>query len=135
MSLLICLTTTLELHRLRICAGYTTRDPGYFGPYEPHRWNSTYVILKEVIGHRDVLTMWINKELNEPFLGDDDSKTAGIILEFLSIFHLVTSVFSTIYLPNSHIPLHNIFETSKHFAWYRNHNLLGRIVLKIEGKF
>ena len=92
-------------------------------------------MLKEVIGHRDVLTMWINKELNEPFLRDGDWRTAAMMLEFLNAFYLATSAFSTVYSPNSHIALHNIFEISDYFAWYRNHEFLGTIVLKIEAKF
>ena len=52
-----------------LCRAYNKR-PGIFGPDEQHRWNSTYVMLKEVIEHRDVITMWINKELNKTFLED-----------------------------------------------------------------
>ena len=91
-------------------------------------------MLKEVIGYRDVLTMWINKELNETFFEDGDWKTAAMILEFLHIFYLTTSAFSIVYSPSSHIALHYIFENSKHFTRYRNHEFLGTVVSKIEAK-
>ena len=111
------------------------KRPRVFGPDEQHRWNSTYVMLKEVIGHRDVVTMWINKELNETFLTDRDWETANMILEFLQVFYLATTAFSTVYSPSSHIALHNIFEISERFARYRNHESLGTVLLKMEAKF
>ena len=92
-------------------------------------------MLKEVIRHRDVPIMWINKELNELFLADGDWKTIVMILEFLTVFYLANFAFSTIYSPNSHIALHNIFEISKYFTRYRNHEFLDSVVLKTEAKF
>ena len=92
-------------------------------------------MLKEVIRHRDVPIMWINKELNELFLADGDWKTIVMILEFLTVFYLATSAFSTVYSPSGHIALHNIFEISERFARYHNHEFLGTVVLKIEAKF
>ena len=92
-------------------------------------------MLKEVIRHRDVLTMWINKKLNKTFLEDGDWETVAMILEFLHIFYLATSVFSTVYSPSSHIALHNIFEIFERFARYGNHESLGTVVLKMEAKF
>ena len=54
-----------------LCKAYNKRLQ-IFSPDKPHRWNLTDVMLKEVIERRDVLTIWINKELNEPFLADGD---------------------------------------------------------------
>ena len=79
--------------------------------------------------------MWINKEFNETFLEDGDWETTAVILEFLYVFYLATSAFSTVYSPSSHIALHNIFEISERFARYRNHESLGTVVLKMEAKF
>ena len=45
-------------------------------------------------------------------------ETAAMILEFLNIFYLTTSVFSIVYSPSSHIALYNIFEISERFARY-----------------
>ena len=56
--------------------------------------------------------MWINKELGEIFLNDNDWETVRIMLEFLEVYYLATLVFSNIYTPSSHIALHNIFEIS-----------------------
>ena len=89
----------------------------------------------EVIGYRDVLTMWINKELNEPFLRDGDWESVVMMLEFLTVFYLATSVFFTVYLPSSHITLHNIFKIFEYFSRYRNYEFLGTVILKIEAKF
>ena len=75
-------------------------------------------MLKEVIRHKDMLTMWINKELNEIFFEDGDWETAAMIFQFLHVFYLATSIFFTVYSPNSYIALHNIFEIFARFAGY-----------------
>ena len=82
-----------------------------------------------------MITMYINKELNDTLLEDGDWETAAMILEFLHIFYLATSAFSTIYSPSCHIALYNIFEISERFARYQNHEFLGTVVLKMEAKF
>ena len=47
------------------------------------------MMLKEVFGFRDMLTMWINKEMGETFLEDSDWDIATIMLEFLNVFFLI----------------------------------------------
>ena len=45
-----------------LCRAYEVRLYK-FGPDEQHRWNSTYIMLKEVMPYRLVITTWITKEL------------------------------------------------------------------------
>ena len=58
-----------------------------------------------------------------------------MILEFLTVFYLTTTVFSNVYIPSSHIALPNIYEITKCFVKYRTHSLLQPVVIAIEVKY
>ena len=57
------------------------------------------------------------------------------MLELLQVFYLATTVFSNIYITSSHTTLHNIYEITKYFSKYRDHNQLETIIVPIEVKF
>ena len=44
------------------------KRPRIFRPDEPHKWNSTYAILQEVIRYKEVLSTWIMKEMRGTYL-------------------------------------------------------------------
>ena len=56
--------------------------PRKFDPYEEYRWNSTYIMLKEVIPYRLVMTTWITKELGAQYIEDSDWDIAVMMLDF-----------------------------------------------------
>ena len=87
--------------------------PRKFRPDEQHRWNSTYIMLKEVMPYRLVMTTWITKELGAKYIDDSDWDIAFMMLEFLEVFYLATTAFSNIYILSSHTALHNIYEITK----------------------
>ena len=58
-----------------------------------------------------------------------------MMLEFLKVFYLATTVFFNIYIPSSHTTLYNNYEISKCFSKHRNHSQLQSIVVAIEIKF
>ena len=43
-----------------------------FGPDEPFMWNSTYMMLQEVIGNKEVLSTWLIKEMSGIFPEEQD---------------------------------------------------------------
>ena len=117
-----------------LCRAYEMR-PRKFGPDEQHRWNSTYIMLKEVMPYRLVMTTWITKELEAQYIDDNDWDTASMMLEFLEVFYLATTAFSNIYIPSGHTALHNIYEITKCFAKYRGNPQMKTIVAAMEVKF
>ena len=117
-----------------MCRGYEKR-PRIFSADEPHRWNSTYAMLEEVIPYKEVVKTWIARELKEPFFDDNDWANAEMILEFLKVFYLTTTTFSNVYIPSSHTALHNIYEITKCFANYRTHSQLQPVVVAMKVKF
>ena len=79
-------------------------------------------MLDEVIPYKEVLKTWIAQEMGELFFEDNDWENAEIILEFLKVFYLATTVFSNVYIPGSHTTLHNIYKITKYFTKYRSHS-------------
>ena len=117
-----------------MCRGYEKR-PRIFSADEPHRWNSAYAMLEEVVPYKEVVKTWIARELKEPFFDDNDWANAEMILEFLKVFYLATTAFSNVYIPSSHTALHNIYEITKYFAKYRTHSQLQPVVVAMEVKY
>ena len=92
-------------------------------------------MLDEVIPYKEVLKTWITRKLGEPFFEDNDWENTEMILEFLKVFYLATTTFSNVYIPNSHIALHNIYKITKCFAKYRTHSQLQPFVVVMKVKY
>ena len=102
-----------------------------FGSNESYKWNYTYVMLEEVISYKEVLTIWMTKEIRGLYFEERDWETTEMMLQFLKLFYLTITIFSNIYIPSSHTALHNIYEITKCFIKYRSHNDLKAIIVAL----
>ncbi|KAL2941488.1 putative AC transposase [Bienertia sinuspersici] len=71
----------------------------------PTRWNSTYKLLHDAIGYRDVLTNMYNESraTNGQFITNDHWSLAKIVHDVLEAFDNATHIFSYVYEPNIHM--------------------------------
>ena len=69
------------------------------------------------------------------FLEEKDWEAVEMMLEFLQVFYLATTVFFNIYILSNYTALHNIYEITKYFAKYKDHNPLLPTIVPIDIKF
>ena len=109
--------------------------PRKFGTDMPIRWNSTYLMLKDAIGYKNVISMFYNTRKNSILLSDVDWFIAEKMVDFLETFYDATVVLSGVYYPTSPLVFTQLMLISSLFAEYRNDDLFQLIVARMEKKF
>ena len=103
------------------------------------RWNSTYLMLKHLIPHRETFFVWITTNYplkdGESLLTNKHWDIAEKILSFLEQFHDSTVVLSGVYYPTSPLVLHPVFEIASHLNEYQFDNDLRFVVNPMKDKF
>ena len=119
-----------------IAAGYR---PRMFGLDMDVRWNSTYLMLKHLIPHREPFTVFISTQ--HPFVNDHPLLTdlhwacAESVLCFLEQFYDSTVVLSGVYYPTSPLIMHHILEIAGHLNTYGNVQNIANVVGPMKTKF
>ncbi|KAJ6848238.1 putative zinc finger BED domain-containing protein RICESLEEPER 2-like [Iris pallida] len=102
----------------------------------PHRWNSTYLMLKFALPFKDAITYFCNMDHNFEYpVTEDDWIVATSICEFLEIFYKATCTLSGVYYPTSCLALRELFNMSCLFSKYRNVPNFDYVVKRMEAKF
>ena len=109
--------------------------PRKFGTDMPVRWNSTYLMLKNAIEYKNVISMFYNTKHNMILLSDVDWFIAERMIYFLETFYDATVLLSGVYYPTSPLVFTQLMLISSLFSEYRNDNLFKLIVEKMEKKF
>ena len=113
--------------------------PRKFGLDMDVRWNSTYLMLKHLIPHRETFFVWITTNYplkdGESLLTNKHWDIAEKILSFLEQFHDSTVVLSGVYYPTSPLVLHPVFEIASHLNEYQFDNDLRFVVNPMKDKF
>ena len=100
-----------------------------------HRWNSTYLMLQAAIPYQHLITAYVNSKHGEHLIFDTDWKIGEYFFKFLEVFYNATELLSGVYYPTAHLALHQLFNISETFAYYRDTDLFGSIVHEMEHKF
>ena len=113
--------------------------PRKFGLDMDVRWNSTYLMLKHLIPHRETFFVWITTNYplkdGESLLTNKHWDIAEKILAFLEQFHDSTVVLSGVYYPTSPLILHHVLEIASHLSQYQFDNDLRFVVNPMKDKF
>ena len=96
----------------------------------PVRWNSTYLMLKNAIEYKNVISMFYNTKHNNILLSDVDWFIAERMIYFLENFYDATVLLSGVYYPTSPLVFTQLMLISSLFCEYRNDNLFKLIVEK-----
>ncbi|WVZ61919.1 hypothetical protein U9M48_011726 [Paspalum notatum var. saurae] len=117
------------------CVAMNVR-PRKFGLDMEVRWNSTYLMLKHLLPHKETFEVFIQTHHpNRDLLTRAHWYVAERILEFLERFYDSTVVMSGVYYPTSSLMLHHIIHMYRHMSMYENDNLLRPVVVEIKDKF
>ena len=100
-----------------------------------HRWNSTYLMLKAALPYQQVITTYVNIKHGECVIFDSDWKIGEYFFKFLEVFYNATELLSGVYYPTAHLALHQLFNISEVFSFYRNIDLFAPIVYQMQNKF
>ncbi|CAN6374124.1 unnamed protein product, partial [Urochloa humidicola] len=114
--------------------------PRKFGLDMDVRWNSTYLMLKHVVGHKKSFSVFIQTQYPRapdapPLLTDAHWYVAEHILTFLELFYDSTVALSGVYYPTSPLILHHLLEIAGHLNSYENDKLLRSVVVPMKSKF
>ncbi|WVZ90206.1 hypothetical protein U9M48_036529 [Paspalum notatum var. saurae] len=117
------------------CVAMNVR-PRKFGLDMEVRWNSTYLMLKHLLPHKETFEVFIQTHHpNRDLLTRAHWYVAERILEFLERFYDSTVVMSGVYYPTSSLMLHHIIHMHRHMSMYENDNLLRPAVVEMKDKF
>ncbi|KAG8091271.1 hypothetical protein GUJ93_ZPchr0011g27438 [Zizania palustris] len=122
------------------------KKPRTFGVDIKTRWNSTYLMLREVKGYESLISVFINS-MNVKIQDNDDSIDEILILtdvdwevatrtrKFLKPFYNATVLLSGVYYPTSCEVLECLWNFTIQFSENRSNTLLKPIVKAMELKF
>ncbi|KAJ1288909.1 hypothetical protein BS78_02G124400 [Paspalum vaginatum] len=117
------------------CVAMNVR-PRKFGLDMDVRWNSTYLMLKHLLPHKETFEVFIQTHHpNRDLLTRGHWYVAERILEFLERFYDSTAVMSGVYYPTSPLMLHHIIHMHRHMNMYENYDLLRPAVVEMKDKF
>jgi hypothetical protein len=85
----------------------------------PHRWNSTYIMLKSCRKHCDAITAYVNSRHPTIGISTADWKTAFEYMKFLKVFYAATCASSGVLYPTTCLVLRHLFNISLVFHNYR----------------
>ena len=100
-----------------------------------HRWNSTYLMLKAALPYSQLITTYVNSKNDQILIFDSDWQIAEYFFKFLEVFYNATELLSGVYYPTAHLALHQLFNISETFSYYRDTELFKNIVNLMENKF
>jgi hypothetical protein len=113
--------------------------PRKFALDMPVRWNSTFLMLKNIIPYKSTFGVFIHTHYHQhggqTLLTEAHWYVAERILEFLEFFYDSTVSLSGVYYPTSCLVVHNIVEIATHLNNYENDNLLRDCVVPMKSKF
>ncbi|WVZ54333.1 hypothetical protein U9M48_005145 [Paspalum notatum var. saurae] len=108
--------------------------PRKFGLDMSVKWNSTYLMLKHLLLHRESFDMFIQTHYPKgkgqnppPLLTPDHWYVAQVVLSFLELSYDSTCVLSGVYYPTSPIVMHHVVQIANHFH-QSNFSLTGNIL-------
>ena len=86
----------------------------------PHRWNSTYLMLKSCQTYENVISYFVNNKIGEIKISSNDWEIGLQFVHFLKVFYEATNMCSVVYTPTSCIALRYICNISDLFKKYRD---------------
>ena len=102
----------------------------------PHRWNSTYLMLKSCQTYEYVISDFVNTKIGEIKISSNDWEIGLQFVHFIKVFYEATNMCSAVYTPTSCIALRYICNISDLFKKYRdNLFFFSEICEKMETKF
>jgi len=128
-------SSTSRYQQFREFCTYNDIRPKKFTLDAPHRWNSTYEMLKMTIPYKLAITTFYNEKQNNAMLSEIDWLNVEFLVDFLKPFFLFTKKLSGHYYPTSNLFLIEICKVTKVFAKYRFQNSLGDVFTTMESKF
>ena len=104
------------------------------------RWNSTYLMLKHLMPHKQSFSVFIQthypRASGEPMLLTETHwYIAEHILTFLELFYDSTCALSAVYDPTSSLILHHIIEIAAHLNKNENDAMLRSVIVPMKDKF
>ena len=85
-----------------------------------HTWNSTYLMFKAALPYSLLITTYVNSKNYQILIFDPDWQIAEYFLKFLEVFYNAAELLSGVYYPTAHLALHQLFNISKIFSYYRD---------------
>lgn len=95
------------------------KKPRIFSPDAKVRWNSTYIMLKEVLPYKEVLTSFVNAHMQREFLSEGNWSLADKFFKILETFYVATTELSGVYNHTSCLVLLHLYEIALLFQSYR----------------
>jgi hypothetical protein len=121
------------------CVAMNVR-PRKFGIAMAVRWNSTYLMLKNLVLYKETFgvfmeTNYPRKQGETQFLTNSHWYVAEKLLEFLELFYDATVTLSGVYYPTSPLVMHNILDIVQYLTQYENDSFLRNVVSPMKSKF
>ena len=104
------------------------------------RWNSTYLMLRHLLPHKETFHTFIESNYPRakggPFLLTHDHWAMAIkILEFLELFYDSTVALSGVYYPTAPLMVHHIVKIAIHLHKYQNDEHIRTVVQPMIDKY
>jgi hypothetical protein len=99
----------------------------------PTRWNSTYVMLRSALEHKDALTIYYD-EKNHTLIFEEDWMCATFLVQLLQQFYTTTLIFSASYTLTSNAVMEQLCVLSEIFVNWCENESVGPIVNNMESK-
>ncbi|KAI3939815.1 hypothetical protein MKW92_046260 [Papaver armeniacum] len=100
-----------------------------------HRWNSTYMMLKDVLPYRNAIQRFLADMACRYTVSNSDWEHAELLCNFLKPFYEATNYFSGVDYATSNSVLRFLFGIGKVFSAHRNIPSLKVIIATMEEKF
>jgi hypothetical protein len=99
------------------------------------RWNSTYLMLKQLLPYKGVFTVFINSNIGYQLINGQHWYLCEKVYKFLELFYDSTCVLSGVYYPTSPLVLHHMLEIAQHLTDYEKDSHLSDVVRPMKKKF
>ncbi|XP_072148491.1 zinc finger BED domain-containing protein RICESLEEPER 2-like [Setaria viridis] len=103
------------------------------------RWNSTYLMLKHLMPHKNTFSVFITTQHplveGQPLLTETHWYVVEKILLYLEQFYDSTVVLSGIYYPTAPLVLHHVLEIDGHLSTYKYDDDLKNVVAPMKAKY
>jgi hypothetical protein len=114
--------------------------PRKFGLDMDVRWNSTYLMLKHLLPHKETFHTFIESNYPRPrgapfLLTHDHWAMATKILAFLELFYDSTVALSGVYYPTANLMIHHIVRIAIHLHKYQNDEHIRVVVQPMIDKY
>jgi hypothetical protein len=114
--------------------------PRKFGLDMDVRWNSTYLVLKHLLPHKETFHTFIESNYSRPrgapfLLTHDHWAMATKILAFLELFYDSTVALSGVYYPTVNLMIHHIVRIAVHLHKYQNDEHIRVVVQPMIDKY